>query len=382
MLLVLCVGTGGSAIVSKTIGEGEQKKANKYFSMIVYFEMIFGVIFTIVGLFVLEPVAKLLGATDEMMGYCLTYGRILLCGITFFLLQNSFQSFIVVANKPQFGLIITFIAGITNMILDALFVYMFKLGVMGAALATIISQFIGAAIPLVYFIRKNDSLLKLVKTKFELKPILKACSNGSSEMVTNLSASIINMLYNFQLMKYIGQNGVTAYGIIMYVGFIFVGVYFGYSVGSEPIIGYNYGAKNNEELKGLLKKSLKLLCMSSIILTLLAEIFAKGLANIFVGYDSALLELTTNAIRLYSISYIISWINIFASSFFTALNDGLTSAIISFLRTLVFQIIMILLLPSILGINGIWISIVVAELLSLIVSIFYLVKKRKKYNYA
>ena len=364
------------------MGEGENEKANKYFSMIIYFEMIFGAIFTIIGLIVLEPVAKFLGATDEMMEYCLTYGRILLCGITFFLLQNSFQSFIVVANKPQFGLIITFIAGITNMILDAVFVYVFKLGVKGAALATIISQFIGAGIPLIYFMRKNSSSLKLVKTKFELMPILKTCSNGSSEMVTNLSASIINMLYNFQLMKYIGQNGVTAYGIIMYVGFIFVGVYFGYSVGSAPIIGYNYGSKNNEELKGLLRKSLKLLCIASIILTLLAEIFAKGLASIFVGYDVALSELTTNAIRLYSISYIISWINIFASSFFTALNDGLTSAIISFLRTLVFQIIMILLLPSIFGINGIWISIVVAEVLSLIVSIFFLIKKRKKYNYA
>lgn len=382
MLGVLCVGTGGSAIVSKTIGEGENEKANKYFSMLIYFEMIFGVIFTIIGLLVLEPVAKLLGATDEMMRDCLTYGRILLCGITFFLLQNSFQSFIVVANKPQFGLIITFIAGITNMILDALFVYVFKWGVKGAALATIISQFIGATIPLIYFIRPNSSLLKLVKTKFELKPILKACSNGSSEMVTNASISIINMLYNFQLMKYIGKNGVTAYGIIMYVGFIFVGVYMGYSVGSAPIIGYNYGSKNNEELKGLLRKSLKLLFMASIILTLLAEIFAKGLASIFVGYDHDLLELTTNAIRLYSISYIISWINIFSSSFFTALNDGLTSAVISFLRTLVFQIIMILLLPSIMGINGIWISIVVAELISLIVSIFYLIKKRKIYNYA
>lgn len=350
--------------------------------MIIYFEMIFGIIFTIIGLFVIEPVARLLGATDEMMRYCLTYGRILLCGITFFLLQNSFQSFIVVANKPQFGLIITFIAGITNMILDVLLVYVFRFGVKGAAFATIISQFIGASIPLIYFIRKNNSLLKLVKTKFELKPILKVCSNGSSEMVTNASLSIVNMLYNFQLMKYIGPNGVTAYGIIMYVGFIFAGVYMGYSVGTAPIIGYNYGSKNNEELKGLLKKSLKLLCMSSVILTLLAEIFAKGLASIFVGYDDTLLELTTNAIRLYSLSYIISWMNIFASSFFTALNDGLTSAIISFLRTLIFQIIMILLLPSIFGINGIWFSVVVAELLSLIVSIFYLVKKRKAYNYA
>lgn len=376
------IGTGGSAIVSKTIGEGDNKKANKYFSMLIYFEIILGVIFTIIGLFVLEPVAKLLGATDEMMEYCLIYGRILLCGTTFFLLQNSFQSFIVVANKPQFGLIITVIAGVINMILDAVFVYICKWGVAGAAWATIISQVIGAIIPLIYFIKKNSSLLKLVKTKFELKPILKTCSNGSSEMVTNLSMSLVNMLYNAQLMKYAGADGVTAYGIIMYVGFIFTGVYFGYSVGTAPVIGYNYGAENTDELKNLLKKSLKLLGIASIILTALAEIFAGILANIFVSYDIELVALTSNAIRLFAISYIISWLNIFASSFFTALNNGLVSAIISFMRTLVFQIIMILLLPTLFGLNGIWLAVVVAEILSLIISIFYLIKNKKKYQYA
>lgn len=376
------IGTGGSAIVSKTIGEGDNKKANEYFSMLIYFEIILGVIFTIIGLFVLEPVARLLGATDGMMEYCLTYGRILLCGTTFFLLQNSFQSFIVVANKPQFGLIITVIAGVTNMILDAIFVYICKWGVAGAAWATIISQVIGAIIPLTYFIKKNSSLLKLVKTKFELKPILKTCSNGSSEMVTNLSMSLVNMLYNAQLMKYAGADGVTAYGIIMYVGFIFTGVYFGYSVGTAPVIGYNYGAENTDELKSLLKKSLKLLGIASIVLTALAEIFAGILANIFVSYDIELVELTSNAIRLFAISYIISWLNIFASSFFTALNNGLVSAIISFLRTLVFQIIMILLLPTLFGLNGIWLAVVVAEVSSLIISIFYLIKNKKKYQYA
>lgn len=376
------MGTGGSAIVSKTIGEGDTQKANRYFSMLMYFEIILGIIFTIAGLFTLEPIAKLLGATNEMMEYCLTYGRILLFGMTFFLLQNSFQSFIVVANKPQFGLFITVIAGVTNMILDAVFVYICKWGVAGAAWATVISQIIGAIIPLLYFMRENNSLLKLVKTKFELKPILKTCSNGSSEMVTNLSMSLVNMLYNAQLMKYIGADGVTAYGIIMYVGFIFVGVYFGYSVGTAPIIGYNYGAGNTDELKSFLKKSLKLLGISAITLTALAELFAGILANIFVSYNAELVALTSNAIRLFAISYIISWLNIFASSFFTALNDGLVSAIISFMRTLVFQVIMILVLPGIAGINGIWLAVVVAEVLSSIVSIFYLIKKKNKYQYA
>ncbi len=374
-------GTGGSAIISKTLGEGKTEQANKYFSMFVYLEIITGVILTIIGLLVLEPVASLMGATKEMMNDCLVYGRILLIGMVPFILQNSFQSFMVVAEKPKFGLAISIIAGITNMVLDFVLIYVFKWAVAGAAIATITSQFVGAIIPLIYFSRKNKTMLKLGKTKFELKPIINGCVNGSSEMVTNLSMSLVNILFNMQLMKFAGANGVSAYGIIMYVGFLFVGTYVGYSIGSAPIIGYHYGANNNEELKSLLIKSLKLLGSVAIIMTLLSEILAKPLASIFVSYDKELLELTINALRLYSLSYIISWFNIFASSFFTALNNGFISALISFLRTLLFQVITILVLPAIWGINGIWLSVLFAEILSIIVSIICLVKNRKKYQY-
>lgn len=375
------IGTGGSAIVSKTLGEGDKEKASSYFSMLIYLEIILGVIFTVIALLVIEPVSKLLGATDELLPDCLTYGRILLIGMTAFILQNSFQSFVVAAEKPNFGLVISIIAGITNMVLDFLFIYVFRWGVAGAATATITSQFVGAIIPMVYFARKNNTVLKLGKTKFELSPILKTCANGSSEMVTNLSMSLVNILYNMQLMKLAGANGVSAYGIIMYVGFLFVGTYVGYSVGSAPIISYHYGANNKEELKGLLSKSIKLLGVVAIIMTALAEIFAKPLASIFVSYDKELLEITINAIRLYSLSYIISWFNIFASSFFTALNDGFVSALISFLRTLVFQVAMILILPMILKINGIWLSVLCAEVLAFVVSIICFAKNRKKYEY-
>lgn len=375
-------GTGGSAIISKTLGEGDTKKANRYFSMLVYLEIILGMIFTIIGLIFLEPIAELLGATKEMMADCLTYGRILFIGMTAFILQNSFQSFLVVAEKPGFGLIISIIAGLTNIVLDFLFVYVFKLGVAGAAWATITSQIVGAIIPLIYFMRKNKTPLKLGKTKFELSPIIKTCTNGSSEMVTNLSMSLVNILFNMKLMKLVGSNGVTAYGIIMYVGFLFVGTYVGYSVGSAPIIGYHYGAGNKDELKSLLNKSLKLLGVTAVVMTLLAELFARPLASIFVSYDKDLLNLTINAIRLYSLSYIISWFNIYVSSFFTALNDGFISALISFLRTLVFQIIVILVLPELIGINGIWLSVLTAEILALIVSLICFIKNKKKYEYA
>ena len=376
------IGTGGSAIISKTLGEGDTKKANRYFSMLIYLEIILGVIFTIIGLIFLKPLAELMGATEEMMADCLTYGKILLIGITAFILQNSFQSFLVVAEKPGFGLLISIIAGLTNIVLDFLFIYVFRWKVAGAALATITSQIVGAIIPLIYFIRKNKTPLKLGKTKFELSPIVKTCTNGSSEMVTNLSMSLVNILFNMKLMELVGANGVTAYGIIMYVGFLFSGTYLGYSIGSAPIIGYHFGAGNKDELKGLLSKSVKLLGVVAIVMTLLSELFARPLASIFVSYDKELLDLTINAIRLYSLSYIISWFNIYASSFFTALNDGFISALISFLRTLVFQIIVILILPKLIGINGIWLSVLVAEVLAFIVSITCLIKKKKKYEYA
>lgn len=376
------IGTGGSALVSKTIGEGDTEKAKEYFSMLIYVLIIIGIILSIFGFIIIRPVSILLGAEGEMIETCVVYGRVLLVALVAFLLQNCFQSFLIVAEKPKMGLWISIIAGITNMVLDFLFIYILKMGVFGAALATGISAFVGGIVPFIYFLRENDSSLRIVKTKFQLKTILNACSNGSSEMVTNISMSLVNMLYNFQLMKYAGADGVVAYGIIMYVGFIFSGTYLGYSLGSAPIIGYHYGAGNKEELKSLLKKSLQLLAVTSVIMTVAAEILSKPLASIFVSYDAELLAMTTNAIRIYAISYIISGINIFASSFFTALNNGFVSAAISFLRTLVFQIAMIFILPIIWGLNGIWFAVAFAEVLSLVVSIIFLVYNRKRYEYA
>ena len=375
------IGTGGSALVSKTIGEGDRQKANRYFSMLIYILIIVGLILTIIAVAMVKPMSKLLGAEGEILEDCITYGRVLIMFLIPFVLQNCFQSFLIVAEKPTFGLVISIITGISNMILDWLFMYVFKLGIFGAALATGISQLMGGIVPLIYFVSKNNSTLKLVKTKIEGKAILQACINGSSEMLTNLSMSLVNMLYNLQLMKYIGSNGVVAYGIIMYVGFIFIGTYLGYSTGTAPIIGYHYGAGNTDELKNLLKKSIKLIGITSLIMTIIAEITSKLLASIFVSYDIELLEMTTNAIKIFSITYLISGFNIFSSSFFTALNNGLVSAVISFFRTLVFQIAMIFILPAIWGVNGIWLAVSFAEILALIVSTIFLIINREKYQY-
>ena len=367
------IGTGGSAIVSKTLGEGKKEKANEYFSMLVYLCVVSGVILSVIGIIFTGPIAVLLGAKGSIAKDCVTYGRTVFFMLTGLFLQNAFQSFLVVAEKPKLGLFVTVLAGFTNMFLDFLFVYVLRFGVFGAALATGISQFVGSVIPIIYFASGKNNVLKLTKCRFNKDIIIKTCINGSSEMVTNMSMSLVNILYNMQLMKYIGTNGVVAYGIIMYVGFIFVGTYMGYAVGSAPVISYHYGAGNKDELKNLFKRSLTIIIVSSVVMTFIAEIIAGYLAGIFVSYDNNLLELTTEAIRIYAVSYLISGVNIFASSFFTALNNGVVSAVISFMRMFVFQIVMILLLPVVLGISGIWTAVVI--------SVMFLVKNRKKYSY-
>lgn len=377
----LMIGTGGSAIVSKTLGEGKKEKASEYFSMLVYTSIILGILFTIAGLLLLRPIAIAIGAEGEILENCIAYGRILIIATVPFILQYMFQSFFVTAEKPTLGLIITIAAGVTNIVLDWLLVGVFKYGIEGAAAATAISQVIGGILPLFYFAFKNKSLLRLTKAKFYGRVFLKACTNGSSELMTNVSMSLVNMLYNTQLLKLEGENGVAAYGVIMYVNLIFLSIFIGYSIGSAPIFGYNYGAENHKELKALLKKSLIITGVSGIILTAAAIMLASPLSKIFVGYDKELFELTCNGFKLFSISFIISGFNIFASSFFTALGNGFVSAAISFSRTLLFQVAAVMLLPIILGINGIWLAIVAAEAMAIIVTSIFLITNKKKYKY-
>lgn len=375
------LGAGGSALVAKILGEGDSARANKVFSMVVYFTAIVGIILSVVGALVVEPVAKLLGATEELLPHCVTYGRILLAAIVAFMLQNMFQAFFIVAEKPLLGFLISVIAGVTNMVLDAALVAGAKLGLAGAAYATITSQMVGAIIPLIYFSVKNKSPLRLVLTKFELKPIVRTCTNGSSEFLSNVSISIVNMLYNMQLLRYVGEDGLAAYGVVQYLAFVFLATFFGYSIGSAPIISYHFGAQNTSELKNLLKKSLIIMIGIGAVMTALCEGLARPLSMIFVSYDRALLDMTTLAMRIFGVSFILSGISIFSSSFFTALNNGLISAIISFMRTLVFQIFAIMVMPLLFGLNGIWTAVIVAEGLSLIVSIICIVLNRKKYKY-
>ena len=374
-------GTGGSAVVSQALGEGKPDKANQYFSMMVYVVIGCGIILTFVGLVVLRPVSAAFGAEGEMLENCVVYGRIILCALTAFMLQNVFQSFLVTAERPKLGLAVTVAAGVANMILDFAFIAVFHWGIVGAALATAASQFIGGLIPLIYFFVPNTSRLKLVKTKINAGIILKTCINGSSELMTNISMSLVNILYNFQLMRYIGEDGIAAYGVIMYVSFIFVAIFIGYSIGSAPVIGYHYGAGNHAELKGLFKKSLCLITLWNILLTVLAIGMAQMLAQIFVGYDADLTALTKRGLILYSLSFLITGFNIFGSAFFTALGNGVVSAAISFLRTLLFQIAAVLILPLILNLDGIWLAIVAAELLALVVTITFFVKHGKYYHY-
>ncbi len=376
------IGTGGSAIVAKTLGEGKKKQANEYFSMLVYLTLIGGIVLSALGILFSPLIARGLGADGALLTNCVLYARITLLSMPAFMLQNVFQSFFVTAEKPKLGLGVIVIAGVTNMVLDFLLVGVFQIGLAGAAFATVTSECIGGLFPILYFARKNSSLLKLGRTHFNGKIFLCACGNGSSELMTNLSSSIVNSLYNIQLMNLAGENGVAAFGTIMYVNFIFIAIFLGYSIGSAPLVSYHYGAGNHDELKNLFQKSLRLIGIWGLMLFILAQLIARPLAAIFVGYDADLFSMTQNGFRIYCIAYLINGFIIYGSSFFTALNNGLISAAISFLRTLVFQLAAVLLLPLLLGINGIWSAVAVAELLTLGLTVTFFVRNRKKYHYA
>lgn len=375
------IGVGGSALVAKTLGEGDNERANKYFSLLVYSVIAAGIVISILGEIFIEPIAYSLGARGEMLNNCVLYSRILFISLTMFMLQNVFQSLFVTAEKPKIGLAVTVTAGCINIVMDFLLIGVFNFGIAGAAIATAMSETFGGLFPIIYFSRKNKSHLKLGKTRFMGRVLLKACTNGSSELMTNISMSLVNMLYNIQLMNLAGENGVAAYGVIMYVNFIFIAIFLGYSIGSAPIIGYNYGSQNNKELKNMFKKSLIIITALAVSLTVIAESVSYPLTSSFVGYDKSLFELTHNGFMIFSISYLMCGFNIWGSAFFTALGNGGISAAISFLRSLLFQIVSIFVLPLIFGISGIWMSVVVAESLSLIVTVVFLITQRKKYSY-
>lgn len=374
-------GTGGSALVSKTMGEGKKEKAQQIFSLLIYASIALGIVFSVTGILFLRPVAVALGAKGEMVGDCVLYGRIILSALTAFILQNEFQSFFVAAEKPQLGLLVTVAAGVANMVLDALFVAVFKWGIAGAALATAVSQMVGGLVPFFYFLRPNTSILRLVKSKFEGRVLLRACTNGSSEMMSNLSMSLVSMLYNGQLMKFAGEDGVAAYGVLMYVNFVFLAIFIGIGIGSAPIVSYHYGAENHAELKSLRRKSTVVILVFSAAMFVLAQLLALPLSKVFVGYDEGLLGMTCRAFRICSFMFLLAGINIYGSAFFTALNNGLVSALISFLRTLVFQVVAVLIFPVFLKLDGIWLSVVVAEVLSALVTVAFLVGLKKKYHY-
>ncbi len=374
-------GAGGSALIAKTLGEGDLLKAQRLFSLIIYVTLGISAVLVAFGMTFIRPIAAWLGAEGAMLQDCVTYGRILLLALPAQMLQFEFQSFFVTAEKPQLGLYVTLAAGISNMVLDALLVAVFPCGLVGAALATAFSQLVGGIIPLVYFARPNDSLLHLTGFYFDGKALLKATTNGSSEFLSNISMSLVSMLYNAQLIAYAGENGVAAYGTMMYVSFAFVSMFIGYSVGTAPLIGYHYGAQNREELHSILHKSLLIVGVTSVGMLVASEVLAAPLSRLFVGYDRELYELTLRGFVIFSFSFIFSGLPIFASSFFTALNNGFVSALISFLRTVVFEVIAVLLLPIFFGIDGIWYSIVVAEIAATIMAVGCLLVNKHRYGY-
>lgn len=374
-------GTGGSALIARYMGEGDSKRANRTFSLIIYFSIGLGVLLSVLGIIFIRPIAALLGAQGQLLEDAVIYGRIILLANPAFILQMQFQSFFITAEKPQLGLAVTLAAGVTNMVLDALLVGVLPFGLCGAAIATALSQVVGGIIPLIYFISPNKSLLRIGKTSFDGKSLLRTCTNGSSELMSQISMSFVSMLYNKQLLKYAGENGVAAYGVLMYVCFIFLAIFIGYSIGTAPVVSYHFGAQNHNELKSLLRKSAVIIGVVSVCMVVLAECLATPFSQLFVGYDNELLTLTSRAFVISSFSFLFSGFAIYFSGFFTSLNDGLTSAIISFMRTLVFQVGAVLILPAFFEIDGIWMSFIVSDGLAVIVGLSFIIGKRNKYHY-
>ncbi len=376
------LGTGGSALIAKTMGEGDKKRANQIFSLLIYVGAAAGVVLGAAGIALLPSVAVLLGAEGRLLADCVTYGRIILLAGPFFMLQMEFQCLFATAEKPKLGLTVTVAAGVTNMVLDWLLVGVLRWGLVGAAAATAVSQAVGGVIPLIYFARENSSLLRLTRCPFDGAVLLKTCANGSSELMSNISMSVVSMLYNGQLMAKAGEDGVAAYGVLMYVSMVFQAIFIGYAVGTAPVVGYHHGAGNRGELKDLLRRSVLLIGGFSAAMCLAGETLGRPLSVIFVGYDPDLLDMTAHAFAIFSVAFLFSGFAIFGSSFFTALNDGLTSALISFLRTLVFQCAAVIIFPILWGLDGIWWSIVAAEVMAVAVTLAFLIGKRKKYGYA
>lgn len=374
-------GTGGSALVAKTMGEGDDERANRYFSMIVYVAFVLGIAFAVIGVFIMEPLAYLLGATPDMAPICALYGRILMISLPFYVLQYIFQSFFITAGKPKMGLAVILVAGISNMVLDAVLVGALNMGVVGAAIATVVSEVLGGGLPLLYFFRKNTSYLRLGRTHLEWRPLGKVCVNGLSEMMTSIAMSVVSMLYNLQLMALVGENGVAVYGIIMYVTMVFAAIFMGYDMGSAPLMSYQYGAKNHTEMRSLLRKGLVFTGIGGVAMFLLGQVGAQLIADIFVGYDAELNALTQHGFKLYAIAYLLMGFSMYGSSFFTALNNGVVSAVISFLRTLVFEVGSVLLLPLWLGLDGVWLSVSIAEVAALIVTVLFMWLLGPHYGY-
>ncbi len=384
------LGTGGNAVVAKALGEGDNNRANRIFSMLVYTTVVIGVALSVIGILIARPVAELLANAEKDMSeaeklvlieHCVTYARTILAVLPAFMLQNAFQGFFVTAEKPRLGLIVTIVAGCGNMLFDALFIVVFNWGLFGAAAATALNQVVGGIIPLLYFGRKNDSLLRLGKTKFDAKLLGRVCFNGLSELMTNISLSAVGMIYNVQLMGLKSIAGVSAYGVLQYIGFIFVAVFLGYAVGCAPIIGFHYGAQNDAELKNVYKKSLIITGVASIVMTLIGFVFAEPLSAIFVRSDPELLALTTHGMKLNAFAFLACGFNIFGSAFFTALGNGGISLVISFSRTFVCQVIAVLVLPIFMGLDGVWWAFAIAEGVTLLFTVTLWILQRKRYRY-
>lgn len=382
-LLIACgimLSTGGSAIVARQMGEKREQEARENFSMLAVVSVLTGIVILVLGLMFLEPICRILGGTPVLLEDCKIYLGVLLGFGPLTMLQMLFQTFFVTAGKPGLGLGLTLTGGVVNMVLDYVFMGPMQMGVLGAALATGLGQAIMAVAGVVYFLKVKGNLY-FVKPVFRGNILLQSCGNGSSEMVSNLSTAVVTFLFNITMLKLAGEDGVAAITIVLYGQFLFTALYLGFSMGVAPVVSFNYGNQNHAQLKRIYKICIGFILGSSVFILGIALLFSEPIVGIFTGEENHTYELAVEGFFQFSFNYLFAGINIFASALFTSLSNGKISAIISFCRTFVFITVSIVLLPRVMGITGVWLSVPLAELVTLFISITYLKGQKEVYHY-
>ena len=374
------IATGGNAIVSRKMGAGENQEAKEDFTLLILTGAVIGFLILLGGTIWIDKIVYALGASDLLFPYCKDYLMVLFLFIPANILQTLFSNLFVTAGKPTLGLALAVLAGIANIVFDYVFIVLLQMGIKGAAIGTGIGYMIPSIIGTVFFLMKRSEL-HFCKPNMDASVLLKSCSNGVSELVSQCSAAVTTFLFNVTMMKLLGEDGVAAITVLIYSQFLLTTLYIGFSMGTAPVVSYNYGSGNVKQLKKTVRICFSFIAGISIFVFLFSLLGGESIAKVFAENNRNVFEITKNGFSIFSFSFLFSGCNIFSSALFTALSNGKASATISFLRTFGFITVSLLVLPRFLEVTGVWLAVPFAELFTLMLTVYLLCRHRKQYNY-